>query len=257
MLVGGGAGEIGTGIVHAFLITGATVIVPSRSEDRLDALSDHLGSAGVATDRLVTHVGNVGDPDGAEALREIVLGRFGRVDAVAASLGGMQLTERVTDTRVPVWNRVVESYVTANFILARTFLPVLADRDDGTYTVVNGSSGATGTISSPDGSLLSVASVGLHALVHALAADVDTFDESVQITELVPLVPVRSSSKRTMETGYLDAEAFGSVAVSLAAADDCHGATLGIRGRADVYEWRDDSGEWAPRQIPESCESRT
>jgi uncharacterized protein YbjT (DUF2867 family) len=42
-LVAGGAGEVGEGIVRAFLAGGARVVVPSRSAAKLDALRDRLG----------------------------------------------------------------------------------------------------------------------------------------------------------------------------------------------------------------------
>jgi len=41
-LIAGGTGGVGEGIVRAFLSEGATVIVPSRSSDRLQQLTDQL-----------------------------------------------------------------------------------------------------------------------------------------------------------------------------------------------------------------------
>src|SRR5699024_6749253 len=96
VLVAGGAGEVGAGIVQAFLDKDATVIVPSRSQEHLDDLHEHLESIGTTTDQLNTLVGDIGQIDGAELLRDEVLERFGQVDAVVASLGGPQPVERLT-----------------------------------------------------------------------------------------------------------------------------------------------------------------
>lgn len=246
VLVAGGAGEIGAGIVRAFLDTDATVVVPSRSQDHLDDLHEHLESTETATDRLVTLVGNIGQIDGAEELRDDVLERFGRVDTVVASLGGPQPVERLTETPVEMWDRVIDNFMTAHFVAARTFLPVIAERDGSTYTVINGSSGPTGDIAAPAASLMAVASAGEHMLVRALAESAEQHGESVRINELVPLTPLITRSKRDTDPEWLPAEAFGSVAVELATKHDHHGETIGVYDRSDVHRWTVESGEWSP-----------
>ena len=65
---------------------GATVIIPPRSSDHLNDFREYLGSPD-AND-LVTLVGDVGQVEGAEVIRDEVFDRFERIDAVVASLGG-------------------------------------------------------------------------------------------------------------------------------------------------------------------------
>src|SRR5436190_22512540 len=83
-LVLGGAGYVGEGIVRSFLEEGAFVIVPSRSQERLNGLRKLVGGG----DRLVTVPANVGSLQGAAGLRDQILSKMGRLDAVVASLGG-------------------------------------------------------------------------------------------------------------------------------------------------------------------------
>jgi NADP-dependent 3-hydroxy acid dehydrogenase YdfG len=48
-LIAGGTGSVGEGIVRAFLKQGATVVVPSRTAERLEQLRGYLGE--LAKDR--------------------------------------------------------------------------------------------------------------------------------------------------------------------------------------------------------------
>ncbi|WP_330630354.1 SDR family oxidoreductase [Halocatena halophila] len=246
VLVAGGAGEVGAGIARAFLETGATVIVPSRSSDHLDDLHGHLESSGVATDQLTPLVGNIGQIDGAKQLRDTILEQFGYVDTVVASLGGPQPIDRLIDVPLEIWDQVIDNFMTAQFVAARTFLPILAERVDSTYTLVNGLSGPTGTIAAPAASLMAVASAGEHMLMHALAKDATEYGASVRINELVPLTPLITRSKTDTDPEWLPAEAFGSVAVALATDSDHHGETIGVYSRTDVRRWEEGSGEWTP-----------
>ncbi len=85
-LVAGCAGNVGEGVVRSFLKAGATVVVPSRSAEKLEQLRGYLGE--LATERFVPLAGEVGRLESAERLRDEILSKFGRLDAVVASLGG-------------------------------------------------------------------------------------------------------------------------------------------------------------------------
>lgn len=246
VLVAGGAGEVGAGIVRAFLDTGATVIVPSRSQERLDDLDEYLESIGTTTDQLIRLVGDIGQIDGAKELRDDILERFGQVDTVVASLGGPQPVERLIDVPLEMWEQVIDNFMTAHFVAARIFLPVLAEQDDSTYTLINGSSGPTGEIAAPAAGLMAVASAGEHMLMSVLAKDAEQQSESVRINELVPLTPLITRSKADTDPEWLPAEEFGSVAVTLATDRDYHGETIGVYSHSDVRRWKVESGEWSP-----------
>src|SRR5258707_5110205 len=95
-LILGGAGYVGEGIVRSFLDEGAFVIVPSRSPERLQGLRQVLGAA--ANESLVTVPANTGTVAGAEGLRDQILQRMQRLDAVVASLGGFLERSRMIST---------------------------------------------------------------------------------------------------------------------------------------------------------------
>ena len=66
VLIAGGAGDVGEGLVRAFLGDGATVVVPSRSAEKLAALREEIN----ASARLHTYTVDVGNETEATAFRD-------------------------------------------------------------------------------------------------------------------------------------------------------------------------------------------
>jgi 3-oxoacyl-[acyl-carrier protein] reductase len=138
VLIAGGAGNVGEGIVKVFLQEGATVAVPSRQAESLDKLRNYLDSD--ATERFVPIVGNIGTLEGAEQIRQDLMDKLGGLDAVVVSLGGWWTgNQPLTQLSMEVWQKYLDSNLTSHFIAARTFLPVLADKEGTSYTLVGGS----------------------------------------------------------------------------------------------------------------------
>lgn len=136
-MIAGGTGGVGEGIVRAFLRAGATVVVPSRSEDRLAALAGSIDPA--LRGRLVPWTGDIGDPDDAVRLRDDIGARHGPLDAVVATLGGTWDGKAPTiSMSMETWDAYHRSNLRAHFVAARTFLPALAGRPGSSYTLLGG-----------------------------------------------------------------------------------------------------------------------
>ncbi|MBD1848018.1 SDR family oxidoreductase [Cyanobacteria bacterium FACHB-63] len=134
-LIAGGTGGVGEGIVRAFLNEGASVVVPSRSGDRLQQLDEQL--KGSATERLIPVVGDMSDIEPAEQLRQQIFDKVGQIDAVVASLNGRwNEVIPLVKTSLEDWRRMIDSNLTAHFIAAKTFLPVL--KPGSSYTLIGG-----------------------------------------------------------------------------------------------------------------------
>jgi 3-oxoacyl-[acyl-carrier protein] reductase len=134
-LIPGGTGGVGEGIVRGFLNAGATVVVPSRREESLEKLRRQLGES--AGDRFVPLVGDLSQTESAEALRDQAMEKVGRIDAVVASLNGRWNQDiPLTKTSLDDWKQMLDSNLTAHFIAARTFLPVL--EYGSSYTLIGG-----------------------------------------------------------------------------------------------------------------------
>ena len=79
----GGLGPVGHGLAASLIESGATVIIPSRFQEKLDELSDKLGSpAG-----LCTLHGGFADDDSNSNVVEKIKYEFGKIDGVVAHGG--------------------------------------------------------------------------------------------------------------------------------------------------------------------------
>ena len=134
-LIAGGTGGVGEGIVRAFLNEGATVVVPSRSNESLEKLRGYLGDS--ANDRFIPIVGDLGQIESAEKLRDQIINKVGHLDAVVASINGKPNQDiPLTKTSLDDWKRMLDSNLTSHFIAAQTFLPVL--EKGSSYTLIGG-----------------------------------------------------------------------------------------------------------------------
>lgn len=199
VLVAGGAGAVGQGIVRGLLAAGATVAVPSRDEARLAALDASL--APPVRDRLVTLLGTVGTPDGAAAVRDQLVARLGRVDHAVASLGGRWAGPPLPDLSVEAWRRVLDESLTAHFVAARTFLPLVAARPGGSYTFVVSPAGETPVAGS---TALSVATAGLMMLTRAFAQELR--HTGVRVNEVMVYPPTAGPTAAPAGDPAADAE---------------------------------------------------
>lgn len=132
VVVLGGTGGVGAGIVRAWLAAGASVVVPSRTQARLDELRSELGSD---AERIEGIVGDYTSFEGALTMAERI-GRESPVTDVIASLGrwwhGGPLWE-ITDE---VWRSAFVEPTTAHEANVRAWIPELPT--DGSYQVILG-----------------------------------------------------------------------------------------------------------------------
>ncbi len=136
-VVAGGTGNVGEGIVRAFLAEEALVVVPSRTPEAIERLRGAL--APQLQTRLDTIVADLGCSRDAQRLREEIARRHGPIDAVVASLGGTwEERLRLIDVPEETWRSYWESNLNPHFVTARTFLPGLADRPGASYTLLGG-----------------------------------------------------------------------------------------------------------------------
>jgi 3-oxoacyl-[acyl-carrier protein] reductase len=147
-LVAGGAGTVGSGIVHAFLNAGATVIVPSRERARLDALRGELASAGLpagASERLIVIEADIAMPAGAAEIRALVerdvIGRGGQLDHLVTSLGGTWRGGALREIDLDAFHAALHEYAGSHFVAMRALLPLMEDRAGASYTIISGVAG--------------------------------------------------------------------------------------------------------------------
>src|SRR5438876_9212660 len=84
-LVSGGAGGIGRAIAWLFARLGAHVAVVGRDQGKLDALVIQLTGRGL---KASAHVADIREPEGVNALFDVVWAVHGRLDCLINSAGG-------------------------------------------------------------------------------------------------------------------------------------------------------------------------
>lgn len=228
-LVAGGAGEVGEGIVRVFLNEGATAVVPSRKQDKLARLRDRLGPH--ASERLVTRVAEIGTLDGAEEVRDFVLGEFGRLDIAVASLGRWWEGAPLTDIPLETWRGILNNNLTSHFIVLRTFLPLVSKGRGGSYIFINGDA-----CDVPAANSGPISIVGAAQLMMKDVAVKELKDSAVRINTIVIGTPVVTRSRKKIQPAWLTAEEIGRYAAYLASDDGRHvnGESIRLNDRSQI-----------------------
>lgn len=179
VLIAGGTGSVGQYLVRAHLNAGATVIVPSRCQAKLDALSVSVAMAHEPHERARLHtvVGNITSMDEAPRILEVA----GALDGAIASLGEFVAARAsILDASEADMRSVLDSYVLAHFATARAVLPVLRERT-GVYVLLNGA--LAYSASYPGTGLVRIATAAQAMLARVLRDD--EAHRGVRIEELV------------------------------------------------------------------------
>jgi NAD(P)-dependent dehydrogenase (short-subunit alcohol dehydrogenase family) len=134
LLVAGGTGNVGQYVVRALLADGATVVVPSRSEERLAALRATVGERDV--NRLMVIHSDISDERKAVELTRQLKAKGLSLHAVVAALGRFIATPSVLAAPISDVHAVLNDYLIAHLIAARSLVPVL--EPGGTYVFING-----------------------------------------------------------------------------------------------------------------------
>ncbi len=94
VMITGAAGNLGSACARRFAAGGAKLVLVGRGMDELKALADTLSADSLPV------VADVGNPDEVDALVRQVDARFGRIDALAHTVGGFRSGTRVDEPGV-------------------------------------------------------------------------------------------------------------------------------------------------------------
>lgn len=234
VVVAGGTGNVGSFIVKDLLQRGASVAVPSRSEEKLSGLEAHLKKSvdRAALNNLNTFVGNIGDEEGAEELMETIIDSEGTPDAAVASLGRFIPAPSLLDTTVNELQQVIDGYLTGHFVAARTFLGKFKEQG-GTYVFINGPLALEPWEDSGTG-LISVATAGQQMLFKAMAQELKK--SPVRIVELMSHAFIRE--RQTQSSSPIPGESVGAYTSYLISddAEDVHGKTIQLRSMEQLEQ---------------------
>eukprot|EP00850_Spirogloea_muscicola_P011987 SM000076S21808 [mRNA] locus=s76:349462:359701:+ [translate_table: standard] len=138
-LVAGGAGTVGSGIVHGFLRAGAKVVVPSRSVDALNNLTIECGG----TQDLYLVNADVGTEDGAQVVAKYIEEKLGgQLNHLVTSLGsGYYNAPVIGDKPSSYLAKAIADLCISHYVVANAFLPKLENQAGSTYKIITGGLG--------------------------------------------------------------------------------------------------------------------
>jgi len=197
----GGIGLMGRGICHALLRSGATVIVNSRSIDRLDILSEELGHP----DKLMKLHASMMPGDAKQTVATVMERMGGKIDHVVAHSavrwwasdagddGAMANelstpTVRLLDVSPAAFSAAGSTAANLHFAAAHFLIPRISE--GGSYTFVTGGGsegvrwGKTGEFRSPRGPLAQINAHGVFGLCAALREDLESSASPIRSQEL-------------------------------------------------------------------------
>lgn len=231
-LVLGGAGEVGEGITHALLSSGAIVAVASRDNDRLSALHDRIPAS--QDGQYVPIHGDVGTPQGALAVRDRVEFVCRRLDAVIVSLGAWWQKGPIIFSTVTDWAEVLASNLTPHYLAATTFIPMINRRPGSSLVFIHS---AAADVPVPNSGLMSVAAHAQLMLMRVVASE--HRHEPIRINSVIVGTPVVSPRREDGDADWLTVDEVGQyVAWLLSDRSSMRGQIIRLNSRSQLTDLR-------------------
>ncbi len=223
ILVAGGAGEVGEGIVRQLLAKGHRVIVQSRSSAKLAELATLLGNP----ENMVPLVGEIGDEEEVAKLRTDVRTAGYELDGVVATIGSWWSGPKLVDLDLNTYLRVMHDRLTTHFLVARTFLHEIQNRDS-SYTFIHGASGFVPIAKSGPVSIAGAAQV---MMKDVFAKELE--DKPVRINLLSMMSSIATRSHPSDNPESITADDVGKY-VAYLVDSDARGETIKFKHRSEI-----------------------
>lgn len=231
IVVAGGTGNVGSFIVRRLLASGARVVVPSRSEEKIESLRNHLNKFDeVHLNHLHTFKGTISDESVSDQLLEEITETVGSPNAAISTLGGFIPAPSLLSVEMEKLHSVMDSYLYAHFSVARLFLP-LFKKDGGTFVFVNGPL----ALNPWEGAgLVSISTAAQQMMFRALAKELE--DSKAIVSELMTYAFIRN--KETQSQSEVKGEAVGALASWMISdeAKDIHGESIHLASMEKLKE---------------------
>lgn len=208
-VVAGGTGEIGEGVVRAFLSNGYRVYVPERQPGNADRLKANCADR---AEQLVTLTADLGFADQVQQFAHTVAEQAGRIDAVVVSVGSYYYGHRLHRMPREDWDKSVSDNLITHFNLQQAFIRLLRDRKQGVYITLTGpeSDGVR-----PESGVQSIMSAAQKMMTRVLA--VEASDTPVRVHAVTSHTSIQTRS-RGEQTGpeWISADTLGEYVCALA-----------------------------------------
>ncbi len=180
-VVSGGGSGIGLALAEMLASSGVTVVVASRSTDRVQdaarTVNERLGA-----DRLVPMACDVSDSGSVDATAAEILDRLGDVDLLV-NTAGYAVPERVSAITAQGWDDVMAVNARGAMAMTRALLPSMLARDFGDIVNISSQAGKHGY---PDVPSYCAAKFALLGFAEALRAEVHERRADIRVLNVCP-----------------------------------------------------------------------
>lgn len=176
-VVTGGNGGIGLGMAAGLATAGASVVIAGRNEEKNAAAVAEIEALGA---RAIAVETDIRDPDACTALIASAVDAFGRID-ILINNSGINYRKQPQDFTLEEWHDVIDTNLTAAFILSKAVYPHFIRQGGG--KIINVASIAAFT-ASPVAVAYAPSKGGLAQLGKALA--VAWAKDNIQINTVMP-----------------------------------------------------------------------
>ena len=171
----GATGWLGTALTKRLLAKGyrigATYLIPLEADEYEDRFP-------YDEDRLVLRRVNAVEPEQIGGFMESTASRFGRIDAVAALVGGWAGGRDVADTDDMRFDRMIDLNLRSAFCTVRAAIPFLVAGGGGRILLV----GSRAAVDTPPGqAAFNIAKAGVVALAKTAALELEEADVTVNV----------------------------------------------------------------------------
>jgi NAD(P)-dependent dehydrogenase (short-subunit alcohol dehydrogenase family) len=223
-LITGAAGNLGAAMVTAFAAAGAQVVAADRFPEQIAELP--------AGDHLLAPAYDAMDEAATVALVTAVMARYGRIDALANTIGGFHSGPAAHETDPQTWDFMMNLNARTAFLLSRAALPVMIEQSAGSIFHTSARPALKGAAGM---AAYSASKSALSRLVEAMADEVK--GHGVRVNAVMPSIIDTPQNRAAMPNAdaskWVAPESIAALAVFLAsdAARDITGALVPVNGR--------------------------
>lgn len=220
VIVTGGSGNLGSVVVRAFQAAGAKLVVPDRSQGRMQQLFPDLADS---ADHYLVEGVDATQPDAMDQVAKDTLERFGQIDILVNTIGGFRAGAPVHETPIETWDMMLSLNARTVFYACRAILPAMIERKKGKIVNIGARPALVGMA---NGAAYSASKSAVARLTESIAAEVKR--SGVNVNAVLPASMVTSEQRQAEPDSGVTPEEVAKVIMFLCseAAGIIHGALI-------------------------------